>query len=368
MDLTHAQLSMNPQRKIIHIDMDAFYASVEQRDHPELRGRPVIVGGQPNSRGVVAACSYEARKFGIHSAMPASRAARLCADAVFIAPRFNAYRQVSQQINQIFRRYTPLVEPLSLDEAYLDVSQSEDFQGSATLIARAIKEQIQQTTGLTASAGVSYNKFLAKMASDMDKPDGLTLITPDQGLSFIQQLPIGKFHGIGRATEKKMQALGVMNGADLARWSEVELLQRFGKAGHYYFNVAHGVDDRPVRSHRVRKSLGKEQTYQQDLLDPDKIREALVEIAQQLALAMQEKQLSGRTLTIKLKYDNFEQITRSRSTESAITACAEMLPIINELLEKTEVGRRKVRLLGVTLSSLGSRTDSETADQLGLFR
>ncbi len=359
---------MNPQRKIIHIDMDAFYASVEQRDRPELRGRPVIVGGQPNTRGVVAACSYEARRYGIHSAMPSSRASRLCPEAVFIPPRFPAYREVSQQINAVFKRYTALVEPLSLDEAYLDVSQAPDFRGSATLIARAIKQQIQTETGLTASAGVSYNKFLAKMASDMDKPDGLTLITPTEGLAFIQQLPIGKFYGIGRATEKKMLALGITNGADLALWTEQDLIERFGKAGHYYFNVAQGVDERPVRNHRQRKSLGKELTYQQDLLDHAAIRTALFEIAEQLGRAMQAKKLSGRTLTIKLKYDNFQQITRSKTTETSIAGSDEMLPLIDELLLKTEVGQRKIRLLGVTLSGLDNAKPSETADQLGLFR
>ncbi len=358
-------------RKIIHIDMDAFFASVEQRDQPELRGRPVIVGGQPDSRGVVAACSYEARRFGIHSAMPASRAYRLCPEAVFIKPRFTAYREVSDQIHQVFKRYTDLVEPLSLDEAYLDVSKTPDYQGSATLIARAIKQQIKEETGLTASAGVSYNKFLAKIASDMDKPDGLYLITPEQGLDFIRQLPIGKFYGIGRATENKMQSLGIMNGADLGLWSEADLVERFGKAGRYYYSIAQGIDERPVRNSRVRKSLGREHTYARDLCSRNEIKDSLRVIEDELKKLMLEKKLSGQTLTLKVKYEDFEQVTRSQTQAETITPSTQLDTVIDSLLEKTEVGERAVRLLGLTLSSLHPLSGEQTnqpVSQLGLFQ
>ena len=242
-------------RKIIHIDMDAFYASVEQRDNPHYRGRPVIVGGRPERRGVVAACSYEARKFGIHSAMPSSRAVKLCADAVFIKPRFDAYREASQQINRVFKRYTSLIEPLSLDEAYLDVTEYADQLGSATDVARVIKSQIKSEVKLTASAGVSYNKFLAKIASDMDKPDGLYVIRPQAAEKFIDQLEIRKFFGIGKVTEKKMQALGVFTGADLKRFSKIQLQTQFGRVGAYYYNIARGIarvyDQRSVLHDKV---------------------------------------------------------------------------------------------------------------------
>lgn len=251
---------MAKQRKIIHVDMDAFYASVEQRDFPELKGKPLIVGGQPDSRGVVAACSYEARKFGIHSAMASSRAYRLCPEAIFVRPRFDAYKEASNIIREIFWRYASEVEPLSLDEAYLDVTYTESFNGSATLIAKAIKSEILAETGLIASAGVSYNKFLAKIASDMDKPDGLYLIRPEQGQEFVNKLPIGKFHGIGPATEAKMKNLGIHTGNDLRQKTLAELTERFGKSGQYYYNIARAIDERPVRSQRIRKSLGKETT------------------------------------------------------------------------------------------------------------
>jgi len=257
---------MAKQRKIIHVDMDAFFASVEQRDQPEYQGQPLIVGGQPNSRGVVAACSYEARKFGIHSAMPSSRAYRLCPKAIFVKPRFEAYRAVSNQIREIFWRYASQVEPLSLDEAYLDVSYTEAFDGSATRIAQAIKADILSTTKLNASAGVSYNKFLAKIASDMDKPNGLYVIKPEQGMDFVANLPVGQFHGIGPATEAKMQKLGIHTGADLRNKSLAQLVERFGKSGQYYYNIARAIDERPVRSQRVRKSLGKETTFAEDVL------------------------------------------------------------------------------------------------------
>ena len=254
-------------RKIIHIDMDAFFASVEQRDFPELQGKPVIVGGQPHSRGVVAACSYEARKFGIHSAMPSSQAFRLCPDAVFVKPRFDAYRQASSIIREIFYSFTDLVEPPSLDEAYLDVSHCTKHNGSATLIAQNIVTIIQQQTSLTASAGISYNKFLAKIASDINKPNGLYLITPKQGEAFIENLPIRKFHGIGKATEAKMTKLGIRNGKELKQASLQCLREYFGKAGLHYYQIARGIDPRPVKTNRPNKSIGIETTFEQDIFD-----------------------------------------------------------------------------------------------------
>ncbi|MCH8496286.1 MAG: DNA polymerase IV, partial [Balneolales bacterium] len=251
-------------KKIIHVDMDAFYASVEQRDDPSLVGRPVIVGGSPQSRGVVATCSYEARKFGVHSAMPTSQAYRLCPDGAFVYPRFDVYKEVSLQIRAIFDDYTDLVEPLSLDEAYLDVTVNKKENPSATLIAREIQSRVFDEVGLTCSAGVAANKFLAKVASGYKKPSGITVITPEKAEAFINQLPIGKFHGVGAATEKKMLELGIANGADLRERDEVDLVRHFGKSGHFYYRIAHGIDERDVKPNRIRKSVGAENTYSED--------------------------------------------------------------------------------------------------------
>ncbi len=353
-----------PPRKIIHIDMDAFFASVEQRDFPNYRNKPVVVGGSPDRRGVVAACSYEAREFGIHSAMPSSRAYRLCPQIIFVAPRFEVYRQVSRRIHEIFREYTQQIEPLSLDEAYLDVSDTPGFEGSATLIARDIKCKIKDLTGLTASAGVSYNKFLAKIASDRDKPDGLYVITPDKGPAFVEQLLIGAFYGVGRATEAKMQALGIHTGEDLKHWSLSSLQQAFGKAGAYYYHMARGIDERPVVSQRVRKSLGSETTFERDLDDWQSLLAHLKRLAIDVANDLNEKKLAGRTLTIKVKYDNFEQITRSRTRNLPLRGLEDMLPLLAELLAKTDAGKRKVRLLGVTISTLEERSQGERQMQL----
>ncbi len=353
-------------RKIIHIDMDAFFASVEQRDHPEYQNKPLIVGGDPGRRGVVAACSYEARKFGIHSAMPSSRAKRLCPDAIFVRPNMDAYRKVSEQIRIIFHQYTDLVEPLSLDEAYLDVSDSELCKGSATLIAQEIKQAIFKTTNLIASAGVSYNKFLAKIASDMDKPDGLYLIKPEQGEKFVEQLNIGKFHGIGKATEAKMKAAGIHNGADLKQWSEADLTLRFGKVGTHYYLIARGIDHRSVNSTRIRKSLGTEHTYDQDLDDADFMQEELKRLIEKVSENLIEKKLVGQTLTIKIKYDNFEQVTRSYTSETSLNTTA-MRSLLPELLSKTDIFSRKVRLLGVSVSKLSEQDTKITISQGELF-
>jgi DNA polymerase-4 len=341
-------------RKIIHVDMDAFFASVEQRDNADYRGRPLIVGGRPDSRAVVAACSYEARRFGIHSAMPCSHAYRLCPDALFVRPRFEAYRAVSAQIHAVFHEFTEVIEPLSLDEAYLDVSALDLCGGSATLIAQAIRARIKAVTGLTASAGVSYNKFLAKVASDMDKPDGLTVITPAQGPAFVATLPIGRFHGIGKVTEGRMNALGIHTGADLRGWSLVALQASFGRVAAYYYRVARGDDPRPVVSQRSRKSIGAETTFAEDLADTVVMLTHLRRLLERVLGTLRDKRLQARTLTIKVKYANFEQVTRSRSAADCIPDLAGLESWIESLLGGTEAGSRKVRLLGVSVSNLGA--------------
>lgn len=351
---------MAKQRKIIHVDMDAFYASVEQRDFPELKGKPLIVGGQPDSRGVVAACSYEARKFGIHSAMASSRAYRLCPEAIFVRPRFDAYKEVSNQIREIFWRYASEVEPLSLDEAYLDVTYTESFNGSATLIAKAIKGEILAETGLTASAGVSYNKFLAKIASDMDKPDGLYLIRPEQGQAFVNELPIGKFHGIGPATEAKMNTLGIHTGNELRQKTLAELTERFGKSGQYYYNIARAIDERPVRSQRIRKSLGKETTFAEDILSVPELTNILLDLAQQVIESLNKHNMQGRTVTVKVKYADFQQVTRAQTLDHSVSF-ADLQEWISKLLARTEAGHKPVRLVGLSLSGF----DLPVADEKG---
>jgi DNA polymerase-4 len=350
------------KRKIIHIDMDAFFAAVEQRDFPELQGKPVIVGGQPNSRGVVAACSYEARIFGIHSAMPSSQAYRLCPNAIFQKPRFDVYRQTSLIIRNIFYSFTAQVEPASLDEAYLDVSECNLHNGSATLIAKDIKQQIKQQSRLIASAGISYNKFLAKIASDMDKPDGLFLITPEQGEAFVTDLPIRKFHGIGKATEAKMANLGITKGKDLKQLSLQSLKQHFGKAGVYFYNIARGIDLRPVNTNRPNKSIGIETTFQQDILHKEEILQQLQTLLQQALEKTTAKNFTSRTLTVKIKYHDFEQITRSRTLTNPINKNAAAKYLLEELINTTDVGKRKIRLLGITLSSLEKQTKYRQMD------
>ena len=340
------------KRKIIHVDMDAFYASVEQRDQPEYQGQAVVVGGQPEKRGVVAACSYEARKYGIHSAMSSAKAYRLCPDAVFLKPRFSVYRQVSNEIRHIFHEFTDLIEPLSLDEAYLDVTGNMDFSGSATLMAKEIKWRIKQRLDLIASAGVSYNKFLAKIASDMDKPDGLYLITPEQGPDFIKTLPIRRFFGIGKATEAKMKSLGIQNGKDLQQKSLEELLYHFGKVGRFYFRIARAEDTRLVNNQRIRKSLGKETTFNEDLSSANDLLAVLADLSRQVADNLTEKGLVAKTVSLKVKYANFELISRSYTVDDFIKTSEQIFSIAKTLLTKTEVGQRKVRLLGISTSKL----------------
>ena len=338
-------------RRIIHVDMDAFYASVEQRDDPSLRGLPLVVGSA-RERGVVAAASYEARRFGVHSAMASVTARRKCPELIFVPPRFDVYRAVSQQIRDIFGRYTPFVQPLSLDEAYLDVTDTLGDAGSATAIAREIKALIKAETDLTASAGVSYNKFLAKLASDYRKPDGLFVITPDMGPSFVETLPIGKFHGVGPATAAKMAALGIHTGADLRRQSRQALTARFGKAGDYYYDAARAQDDRPVVSDSPRKSIGAETTFQRDLVRWDDAVTALSPLFSKVWSACERTGLVGRTVTVKVKFADFQQITRSRSAGDAIASQTMMEQMGLDLLRPLFPSLRGVRLLGVTVSHL----------------
>ena len=338
-----------PIRKIIHVDMDAFFASVEQRDNPELRGKPVAVGhGGP--RGVVAAASYEARKFGVHSAMPSLTAMRLCPELIFIKHRFEVYTSVSRQIREIFLRYTDLVEPLSLDEAYLDVTWNKIGLPSATLIAQRIKREILEATQLTASAGVSYNKFLAKLASDVDKPDGLTVILPEQALEFLGKMPIEKFYGVGPATAEKMHQMGVRTGAELRDLSEEILVRAFGKAGSYYFEAARGIDHREVTPSRERKSLGAERTFERDLVTEEDMLKRLDPITREVWEDLEKRDLHGRTVTLKIKYADFVQRTRSHSPGATVEDLETLWKIIRRLLREPELPRKPVRLLGVTVS------------------
>ena len=339
-------------RKIIHIDMDAFYASVEQRDNPSLRGKAVIVGGSPNSRGVVSTASYEARKFGVHSAMPCSQAARLCPHGIFVRGRFDAYKEASKQIREIFYEYTDLVEPLSLDEAYLDVTENHRGMKSAPLIAKEILEKIQKKTNLTASAGVSYCKFIAKVVSDFNKPNGLTLITPEEAEVFLSELDIKKFFGVGKATQKKMHSLGIKTGADLKQWSEIDLIKAFGKSGRYYFRICRGIDNREVKPHRIRKSYGKERTFADDKTDINWISNFLDELAQSISEGMQKINAKGKTITLKVRYKNFDTITRSQSLPNYTNDHHLISTSITQLLELTEIGSRPIRLLGISLSNL----------------
>lgn len=338
-------------RKIIHIDMDAFFASIEQRDDPSLRGRPVLVGGKPNSRGVVAAASYEARTFGVFSAMPCSRAARLCPEAVFVPPRFAAYQEASQHIQSIFLRYTDNIEPLSLDEAYLDVSE-HCIDRTATALAREIRQTIHDETQLTASAGISYNKFLAKMASDMRKPNGQFVVTPDRGEAFVAQLPIGKFYGVGKATEARMIALGILNGADLRRWSLTALQKHFGKWSHFLHDIARGIDERPVDNSGERKSIGAETTFADNLTSEQDMLRVLGELANKVALSLEKKQLSAETLTIKVRYPDFDTVTRQCRATPPVRSCEDIATYLPLLLDRTEATSKSVRLLGLSVSNL----------------
>jgi DNA polymerase IV len=341
-----------PLRKIIHIDMDAFFASVEQRDNPNLRGRPVAVGGS-GERGVVAAASYEARKFSVRSAMPSAIARRRCPDLVFVKPRFEVYREVSAQIREIFADYTALVEPLSLDEAFLDVTENLQKLPTATAVAEHIRARIFAKTGLTASAGVSYCKFLAKLASDHRKPDGLFVITPRMGPAFVAALPVGRIHGIGPATERKMNALGIRTGHDLRLQPVERLVERFGKAGAYYHAISRGIDERPVQPDRERKSVGAEETFRNDLHGFDELAAELDRIVERLWERCERAKVgSGRTVTLKVKFADFTQLTRSR-TANVFSTRDEVHRAGITLLQSLCPVAMGVRLLGLTLSGLG---------------
>ncbi|WP_229379965.1 DNA polymerase IV [Fibrella forsythiae] len=344
--------------------MDAFYASVEQRDDPSLRGKPVAVGGS-RERGVVAAASYEARVFGVRSAMPSSTARRKCPDLVFVKPRFDVYKAVSQQIRAVFADYTPLIEPLSLDEAYLDVTENLKHMTSATQIAQQIKLAIKEATGLTASAGVSYNKFLAKLASDHNKPDGLFVIKPTQGLAFVETLRVGQFHGIGPATAAKMNQLGIATGLDLRQQTEAFLVRHFGKAGRFYHAIANAIDDRPVRPDRERKSIGSETTFSTDLFTWDELTDGLQGPITDLWQDCQRLKTVGRTLTLKVKFADFQQITRSRSFGSPISDATQLTFLAYELMTVLMPLPKGVRLLGVSLSNLESTDGSVDRHEIG---
>lgn len=351
-------------RKIIHIDMDAFYASVEQRDNPALRGKPVAVGGS-SQRGVVAAASYEARQFGIRSAMASSIAIRKCPDLIFVKPRFEVYKAVSAQIRQVFAQFTPLIEPLSLDEAYLDVTDNIARHESATQTARVIKERINEETGLTASAGISYNKFLAKLASDYNKPDGLYVIKPHQGLAFVETLNVTQFHGIGRVTAERMNQLGIFTGLDLRQKSEAFLTQTFGKVGHHFYGIARAIDNRPVTPNRIRKSVGSENTFEQDLADYTALVTAIEPLINSVWAYCERTGTLGKTVTLKVKYADFSQITRSRSLPNWLLDQSSLKRITIELLESILPASQGIRLLGVSLSSLQQK-DSSPDGQLRL--
>ena len=352
-------------RKIIHVDMDAFFASVEQRDNPDLRGKPVAVGGS-SGRGVVAAASYEARKFGVRSAMPSLTAKRLCPELIFCKGRFEAYREASNQIRAIFREFTPHVEPLSLDEAYLDVTEDLRGIGSATRIAELIRQRIRAETRLTASAGVSYNKFLAKLASDQNKPDGLCVIRPGQGAAFVQGLPVRRFHGIGPRGAEKMAKLGIETGADLAAKDLAWLREHFGSFADYLYRAARGIDLRPVRANRIRKSLGSERTFFEDLSSGPALREALDNIIDIVWPQIAERELKGRTVTLKMKYTDFRLCTRARSLPHPVADKAEFARVARALLDEQLPLPLPIRLMGLTLSSLEGKEDEPPRDDAQL--
>lgn len=344
---------MLPIRKIIHIDMDAFYASVEQRDNPDYQGKPIAVGGSPTGRGVVATASYEARKFGVRSAMSSRKAMQLCPHIIFVYPRFEAYKSVSRSIREIFHRYTDIIEPLSLDEAFLDVTEDKLKIGSALEIARQIKKAIKDELNLTASAGISTNKFVAKIASDINKPDGITFIGPSKIETFINNLPVEKFFGVGKVTAKKMKGMQIFTGADLKKLSEVELVKHFGKTGYFYYKIVRGIDEREVQTHRETKSLGAEDTFMQDLTTIEEMHEELDKIAEIVFKRLEKSGLEGRTITLKIKYSDFTQITRNHSLPNPTADFDTIIKTAKELLEKVEMEEKTVRLLGISLSNFG---------------
>ncbi len=331
--------------------MDAFYAAVEQRDNPAWRGKPVIVGGGFHKRDVVSTCSYEARKYGVHSAMPGSMARRLCPMGIFTPVNMSKYAAVSKQINSIFHEFTDLVEPVSLDEAYLDVTSNKINCPSATIIAQMIRKRIKEVTNLTASAGVSYNKFIAKIASDVKKPDGLTVILPDEAQAFLDELPVGKFFGIGKVTAKTLNNIGIKYGRDLKRFKHDELVARFGKSGRWYYNIVRGIDNSPVNSDWQRKSLGREITFEEDVNNINEIQKIIHDLCDDVSKQLRRNGLEGRTITLKVRYEDFQTVTRGQTFSHLIKETDVIYNVAMELLSRTPFEGRKVRLLGVTVSN-----------------
>ena len=355
-------------RKIIHIDMDSFYASVEQRDFPALLGKAIAVGGSPDGRGVVATASYEARKFGVRSAMSSRQALLLCPELIFVSPRFEVYKDVSQHIRAIFARYTDLIEPLSLDEAFLDVTEDKLGIGSAIDIAQQIRNAIKMELNLTASAGVSINKFVAKIASDYNKPDGITFIGPSKIVSFLEALPIEKFFGVGKVTAAKMKAKGIFCGKDLKFFSKDQLHTYFGKSGLFFYDMVRGNDNRPVRPNRIAKSIGVEDTYSADLRSIAEVKEELMVICVKLEKRMSAKSIIGRTLTLKIKYSDFIQVTRGVTNALYYTNLEQLFEAACSLLTKIELDNKRVRLIGLSISNFYDVEIVKSSDhQLSLF-
>jgi len=338
--------------------MDAFFTSVEQRDNPFLRGKPIAVGGS-GKRGVIAAASYEARKFGVRSAMPGAQAAKLCPHLIFVPHRFDAYREASNQIREVFAEYTDMIEPLSLDEAFLDVTENKLGLKSAINIANQIRRKIRERTQLTASAGVSVNKFLAKIASDVNKPDGITVILPDQVEVFLEQLDIDRFFGVGKATSAKMKTMGIFNGLDLKKYSLVELAERFGKFGRYIFYAVRGEDNRPVKANRIRKSISKETTYNSNLNTFDEVKDAIINLSSQLNQSAEKRNILGRTINLKLRFGDFETLTRSKTINHFTNESELVTKLCLELIEEIDISEKGVRLLGVGLSNLNTELKAD---------
>lgn len=359
LDAFLAFYSIALMKKIIHIDMDAYFAAIEIRENPSLMGKCVIVGGPPNSRGVVSTCSYEARKYGVHSGMPSHRAWKLCPQAIFVHSNFKLYGEISKQIRNIFYTWTDLVEPLSLDEAYLDVSTNKKQEPDASNIAKQIKAEVYNQTKLTCSAGVSYNKFLAKIGSDYQKPDGLTIISPENAQDILFTLPIGKFHGIGKVTAARMQKMGIKNGKDLYEQGLRELIKHFGKAGYFYYNVVRGIDERDVISYWEPKSISCENTFIEDIGDLDSLLQRIRKLSDKLAIRMDRKNIQGTNLVIKIKYANFEMITRSCQLPEATNNADTLYTYGEQLFITNWDAKRKVRLLGLGVGKLDCDTDCE---------
>lgn len=359
------KLTPHITRKILHIDMDAFFASVEQRDFPQFKGKPLAVGS-PSKRGVISAASYEARKFGIHSAMPSVTALKRCPELIFQRPRFQVYKKISAQIHKIFLEYTDQIEPLSLDEAFLDVTHNKKNMKSATHIAQEIRDKIKTRTGLTASAGISINKFLAKIASDMNKPDGMFIIKPEEVDHFIAKLPIHKFFGVGKVTAQKMNNLGIYTGADLKNRTMKELIENFGKTGIYYYYVARGIDDRPVEASRIRKSLGAEATFYDDIVNDDLLLSHIESISDEVWRHMKKSDVFGKTLTLKVKYFDFSVNTHSTTRSNYIDSEEELFYLAKKLLEIRRFPDKPIRLLGLSVSNLSNSSGPKEYEQLCL--